>query len=344
MPATIKDIAKRLNISVSTVSYALNDGPRSVPEEVKRKVLEVAEELDYRPNRLARSLITRRSHIIGVVPLDATAHDIMLGSYVQRVLNGVLNAAQESDQNVLIVTKCDTSDTQGTVKRLLDGHIDGLVFITGYLMEPILKELSSRKFPHVVLSSVAKGSPSLCVDNRGGSEQVMQHLYDLGHRKIGHLEGIPSHFDAKERYQAYLSFMRDHHLPVKPHWVACGMFHPVLAIQAVRAVLEHEDRPTALFAANDEMAITAVTVAREMGVRVPEDLSIVGFDNAPESSICYPSLTTVQHPEIEMGEMAVRVVLDQIADKPLSNHMRFSTRLIVRSTTTRPTEDLNNHA
>lgn len=340
MAATIKDIARRLNISVSTVSYALNGGPRPVAPELRERVLQVARELDYRPNRLAKSLITRRSHIVGVVR-DASAHDLVTSPYMQGVLNGVLNAAEEMGQNVLVVTRLDPHDLEGAVDRLLDGHVDGLIFVATFTLTPLYSELAKRGFPYVVLSGYDPSAPSLCVDNEGGVRLALEHLYSLGHRRIGHIEGIPGHFDGRERYEAFRTFLRERNLPVEPHWVACGMFTPFEGATAARAILGRRDRPTALFCANDEMAIATLGVARELGIRVPEELSVVGFDDAVNASYCHPPLTTVRQPSEEMGAAAVRVLLERIEDQSPAHRMRFPATLVVRSSTAPPTKGSN---
>ncbi|MCX7799071.1 MAG: LacI family transcriptional regulator [Fimbriimonadales bacterium] len=335
MPATIKDIAKRLNVSVSTVSYALNGGPRPVAPELRERILAAAREMDYRPNRLARSLITRRSHILGVVR-DASAHDLVASPYAQSVLNGILNEAEKAGRHVLIVTRCEPSDPEGALDRVLEGHADGLIFMATYTLEGVFEELARRGFPFVVLSGIADGAPSLCADNAGGVRQAIEHLHGLGHRRIGHLEGIPGHLDGRERKEAFLEMVGELGLPLRPHWIARGNFEPVQGAEAARAVLRGEDRPTALFCANDEMAIAALAVARELGIRVPDELSIVGFDDAANASLTDPPLTTVRQPSESMGAAAVRALLERIDHPDRAGVVRFPTRLVVRGTTATP--------
>jgi len=338
MASTIKDIARRLNISVSTVSYALNGGPRSVPEEVRDKVLTVARELDYRPNRVARSLITRRSHVLGIIP-HRSSRDLILGPFMQHVLNGILNEAELMMQHVLIFTRCDEKDTAGTMDQFLGGHVDGLVFISSDGLEPVLEELRHRNFPHVALSARRGASPTVTVDNVNGVERAMAHLYGLGHRKIGHLRGIPTHYDGWERHEAYSDFMRRHGLPINPSWIVDGRFTPFDGRCAALKILDRPDRPTAVFAANDEMALGLLEAARELGISVPSQLSVVGFDDSPHAALCYPRLTTVRQPLNDIGAAAARMLLDIIEERDPVTSLRFGTELVIRDTTARPTED-----
>jgi DNA-binding LacI/PurR family transcriptional regulator len=338
MAATIKDIAKKLNISTSTVSYALNGGPRSVPEEIRIKVLETAKELQYRPNRLARSLITRRSHTIGVVPTAASVN-LAYTPYFQGVVNGILNEAEKLEQDVLIFTRYDARNPEALADSLLDGRVDGAVFLAPVRRPTVFEVLDTRAIPFVVLSGDHPEAPVFHVDNRQGAKKAVQHLVELGHSKIAHIVGSLDMDDAVERREGYLQAMREFGLCVPPNYLIQGDFTTEGGYQAGLKLMELSEPPTAVFCANDETAAGVVQAARTKGVPIPQALSIVGFDNAPISAFSYPPLTTVSQPWEEMSREALRTLLRMVEGESYVPGSRFSTELLVRSSTTSPMED-----
>ncbi|MES1227862.1 MAG: LacI family DNA-binding transcriptional regulator, partial [Armatimonadota bacterium] len=189
MSATIKDIAKRLNISTSTVSYALNGGPRNVPESVKEEVLRVAKELKYRPNRVARSLVTRRSNTLGVLPTENTIN-LALSPHFQLCVNGILNQAELHKHDVLIYGRFTPGEAdQDIVTTLSDGRADGIVLIAPFVNAPFFKGLTERGVPFTVVNAKIAGATCFTCDNFKGVYEGVKHLIDLGHTKIGHLAG-----------------------------------------------------------------------------------------------------------------------------------------------------------
>lgn len=338
MAATIKDIARRLNISVSTVSYALNGGPRKVPEGVRAKVLAVAEELDYRPNRIARSMVTGRSDTIGIVPPEVS-DDVFLSPYLHLALNGVFNEAGRLHQDVLLFTRCSETERHEMASLLVDGRVDGVIFIAPHFSEAAVELAMSTHAPCVSISGVpVEGVMTFCVDNDAGVFMALQHLYDLGHRKIAHIAGRLDMQDAIVRLQAYQAFLRSKRIPYREEWVAMGQFMIDGGRRAMNALLSLPDPPTAVFCANDEMALGALMEAYACGRKVPGDVSIVGFDNSPGTTQVYPSLTTVAQPISVLGAAAVRALRDLIHDREPAPTTVFPTELIVRESTSVPSE------
>lgn len=338
MAATIKDIARKLNISVSTVSYAINGGPRPVPDEVKRRVLEVARELNYRPNRLARSLITRRSHTIGVLP-DLVTHDIVLSQFVQYVLNGIFNESGRAGYDSLFFTACDHENPGRTVDQVLDGRVDGLIFLATEDQSELMHELDRQEFPYVLVSTANAGAGMrVGVDNESGVRQALHHLHALGHRRIAHLAGRQHMIDARQRLDGFTKAMGELGLEVRQDWIRDGDFVTYVAQRVASEWLSQSLRPTAIFCANDEMAVGAIQAARELGLRVPHDLSIVGFDDIPLSATYSVPLTTLRQPMTEMGSAACRMLIDRLDGRSPVTDVRFQPALIVRQSTG-PTED-----
>ena len=338
MAATIKDIARRLNISISTVSYALNDGPRTVPPDVREKVLAVARELDYRPNQLARSMATGRTDTIAVIP-PRDAHPLLLSPYLQTVLNGIIEAAETAGQDILLRTTPDDSDPVTLARTVLSGKADGLLLIAPHRESRLAEEVVRHNFPCVVFSSDAPpGAISLSIDNRAAVFQALDYLTQIGHRRIGHLAGRPALRDSEVRERAFRDYVQERGLPFDETWIAPGDFVYQRGREAAHTLLTLTDRPTALFAANDESAVGAVDAALALGLRVPEDISIVGFDMLPQDIFASRRLTSVRQPIFEMAHEAVRLLVQRAQDTSLPSPASriFSTELVIQSTTAPP--------
>jgi LacI family transcriptional regulator len=339
MPTSIKDIAKRLNVSVSTVSYAINGGPRTVSKQIREKVLEAAREMGYRPNRVAKSMITGKSRTIGVVPPEI-ATDVLLSPYLQMALNGIFNEAGKSNQDIMLFTRLGDSEHEEILSTILDGRVDGAIFIAPNRTNRTVLLAKELHIPCVSLSgSEIEGVTTLSVANETGMTKVMQHLYDLGHRRIAHIAGRLDQQDAIERLQAYAGFVTDHRMVYHDAWVTKGQFVIEGGHAAMMELLRLPLRPTAVVCANDEMAIGAMRACFEMGLKVPQEISIAGFDMSTTSAHTNPPLTTVRQPITEMGQAAVTTILDLIEGKDVPSHSIFEPYLVVRSSTAFPTEE-----
>lgn len=339
MAATIKDIARKLNISVSTVSYALNGGPRPVPEEVRRKVLETAKELSYRPNRIARSMITGRSQTIGIVPPEVS-ENVFLSPYMHQMMNGIVNEAGKSHQDLLVFTRYNKTECEELMSVLVDGRVDGVIFIAPHFSHKSVELATSTHLPCVAVSGAPlNGIASFTVNNEDGIRQAMQHLYDLGHRKIAHIAGREDMLDSVLRLQAYRQFLTDKGLPLNDNWVRYGEFQIDGGRRALEEFAVMQERPTAIVCSNDEMAIGAILQAHKMGLQVPRDMSIVGFDGTPACENVYPALTSVAQPISDLSTAAVASLMKIIkAGEPQQSQV-FNSRLEVRASTSSPKED-----
>ena len=334
MAATIKDIARRLNISVSTVSYALNGGPRSVPEDVRLRVLEVAKELCYRPNRVARSLVTRRTHTIGVVPTEASVN-LAVTAYFQGILNGILNTAEIMEHDILIYTRYDLNRVDAFIDTLLDGRADGLILLAPRIESDALAKLEGL-IPYVVTSDERGQAAHFGCDNSGGVRQAIDYLVSLGHRRIGHLAGDVGLLDGQERLNSFREAIAAHGLSVREEWIREGRFTKDGGYRAGVELLKCEELPSAIFCANDDSALGLMRAAWECGLRIPDDLSVVGFDNSPVSAAVAPSITTVGQPLEQIGAAAMRAVVSYIETQEEPKSMTFETELLIRKSTAPP--------
>lgn len=332
MPATIKDIARRLNISTSTVSYALNGGPRTVPDEVRDKVLAMARELEYRPNRIARSLVTRRTNAIGVVP-PAVMENVFLSPFVQSAWNGLVNAAGPLEQDLFLYTGHDRNRPDEPGQELLDGRIDGIVFIAPRPDAGAVRFVHQQKFPATVLAGDVPGC-SFNADNDAGVRSALEHLQMIGHHRVAHITGSMSSADAHSRLRAYRHHVQALGLDRDPDLVQEGNFTIDSGYLATKRLFELKDRPTAVFTANDEMAYGVCVAVRELGLSVPDDFSVVGFDDTDLSFVYSPPLTSVRQPVQAMAQAALRAVVSLVNcdGEPPRSHI-FPTELVVRGST-----------
>ena len=335
MAATIKDIARKLNISISTVSYALNDGPRAVPPEVRQKVLAVAREMEYRPNKTARSMATGRTDTLAIIP-PRDAHAMLLSPYLQIVLNGIVEAAEEIGQDVLLRTTFGDADPVSAVQILQSGKADGMFLIAPHDSSQMAEAAAARNFPCVVFSADAPpGALSISIDNREAVHKALDYLVAIGHRRIGHLVGRDGMRDAELRHQAYRDYLRDNDLPVREEWIQYGGFSYQLGREAAERILTLPDRPTALFAANDESGVGAIDAALALGLRVPQDVSIMGFDTLTQGIFAMRGLTSVRQPIHEMAKAGVSLLAQWAREiaMPLPAARTFPAELIVKDTT-----------
>jgi DNA-binding LacI/PurR family transcriptional regulator len=334
MPATIRDIAKRLGISVSTVSYALNGGPRPVPEEIRLKVLEVARELDYRPNRLARSMVTGKTETIAVVPPVVT-RNMLRSPYIHAMLSSIADAVGEHGYDILLHTSATPMDDVTLVQSLLSGKVDGILLIAPLSTSQVPQELRLRRVPCVVVSARVEGVPSVYADNATGIFAAMDWLYARGHRRFGFVGGPPSFYDAQQRLLAFRQYLEEHRLLLRSEWLVEGDFTARGAMSGARAMLTLSERPTAVLAANDETAAGILQVAQELGLRVPEDVSVVGFDDTPFAQVLSPRLSTVRQPLEQMAAEAVNMLMAWMErrERPDDEERTFPTELVLREST-----------
>lgn len=336
MAAKIRDIAKKLNISVSTVSYALNNGPRPVPERVRDLVLQTAREMDYRPNRIAKSLSARRSFVVGYVPARPSS-DVLAVPYTHTVLNGIMNRCEEVGYDFLVFAQHGHIPQAQFVDLISDGRVDGLIFAGDAELEPIRIAAARRGLPYVVLSAEAQsGDHRLIADNWNGIVQAVEHLAALGHTRIGCMGSSSPMTDVKERLAAVRSEFARLGIPIVEHWFMEGRMTIHRAEEAFLEASRIGPLPTAVMCLNDEMAVGVMRACYRLKLAIPDDLSVVGFDNFLHALAAIPPLTTVRQPVAEMGARAVTLLLDLIDGKEIPETTCFATELIVRESTAAP--------
>jgi LacI family transcriptional regulator len=307
MSATIKDVAAAADVSVATVSRVLNGSDR-VREKTRQRVLDAARNLNYVPNETARSLIRRRTQTLGVLLPD------MHGEFFARVIQGLDKTARTYDHHLLVSSFHSEEDEARTVVRAMLGRVDGLIIMWPALGSRLFADFLPEELPMVLLmvSGESTTFPALSVDNRGGARAAVEHLLDHGHRRIAILTGPSQNRDAQQRLAGYRAALHESGVEHDPQLEIAGDFRQESGHQAVAQLLALDPLPTALFASNDSMAIGALNALRDAGIRVPEEMAVIGFDDIPSAQYMNPSLSTVHVPIYELGTRAVELVIRQM--------------------------------
>ena len=304
MSATIKDVAREAGVSVATVSRVLNDkGP--VRPETRQRILEVAGRLGFQPDATARSLSTRKTGTIGALLPD------LYGEFFSEVIRGLDLAARRSGHHILVSSSHSDRSEVEAVLRALRGRVDGLIVMSPEADAPALQANLPDTLPIVLLNCRVEGiaCDSINLDNYAGAVATIRHLAALGHRRIAHVKGAPGNYDACERLLGYRDAMRSLVPDGTGEIEIEGDFSEQSGDRAGREILLMEPRPTAVFAANDAMAIGLLHALQKAGVRVPEDVAVTGFDDIPIARFLTPPLTTVRVGIADLGALAIQRLL-----------------------------------
>lgn len=321
---TIQDIAEKANVSKSTVSRVLNKS--SLVKEHKRvAVLEAMTLLDFQPNQMARSLAGGRSMTVGVLTQD-------IGSpFYDLVARGVANVFGETLYSPIFADgKWNAEQEEIAIETLLDRRVDGLILIGGSMDVEELEKLQQQK-PLIVVAKQIAGWEANCVfiDNRKGAYDATKYLIDCGHKKIAFIAGIESHLDSKLRKQGFEQAMQDAGLEIDRDLCVSGDFRPASGVAAAETLLATGKPFTAIFASNDEMACGARLALYRRDIKVPDEISLVGFDDQAMSAFMTPPLTSVLQPALQMGEVAGKTMINLLDSEPFEIP-KLETKLMIR--------------
>jgi len=327
---TILDVAELAGVSKSLVSLVLRHAP-SVSDERREAVLRAAEELGYRPNAVARSLVSRRTSVIGVVLSD------LHNPFFVEVVDGIEEQAAASAYRALFNTGGRSAAGEASaVETLLQLRTDGVVLVSTVLSGPDILEVA-KTTPVVLVARPSRWSTvdSVTNDDRTGARLAVDHLASLGHRRIAHIDGGVG-AGAAARRTGYLEAMQQLGLAAHAR-VVPGDYTEDGGAAGVRAILRAGRRPSAIFAANDLAAVGTLQALEEHGLRVPADVSLVGYDNTSLAALRHIGLTTIDQPRREMGAAAIRLLLERLtAERDRARHVVVSPGLVVRRTTAAP--------
>lgn len=324
---TIKDVAREAGVSVATVSRACN-GSAAVTEDTRRHVLDIAARLGYTPHGAARSLITNRTSTIGVLLPD------LYGEFFSEVIRGVDQAAQRGGYHLLVSSSHDESREIVAAFRAMRGRVDGLLVMSPDLDARAAVHEFTDRFPVVLLNCPAEADryDSIVIDNLDGARAIVRHLIELGHRRIAMITGRERNYDSVERRRGFREVVREAGIAGEDALEITGDFSEASGFRAAAALLEAPRRPTAIFAANDSMAIGALSALRAGSLRVPEDISVAGFDDIPMAQYMNPPLTTVHVDISALGALATERLLSHMREVPEHVHRQevVSCTLVVR--------------
>ncbi len=329
---TISDVALAAGVSVATVSKVVNNR-YGVAASTAEHVLSVVAELGYESSLVARSLRRQSTNVIGVLVAE-------FEPYSTELLKGISAAMDGTGYELLAYSGGSDGGVKVGWERRSLSRLGGTLIDAAIVVTPTMVMSEAAGIPVVAVDphTGPEGIHTVDSDNATGAREAVEHLIGLGHRRIAHLGGRTDLESARLRELGYRQALETIGIDVDPNLIRVGGYRPDTADTPARELLEPAfgERPTAVFAANDQSAIHLIEVARELGLRVPDDLSVVGFDNIPEAATSSPPLTTVDQPLQRMGAEALRLVLDLLDGTPRARHLQLPTSLVVRASTAPP--------
>jgi LacI family transcriptional regulator len=317
---TIKDIAKYVGVSTATVSHVINE-TRFVSEPLRIKVNAVIEELGYQPNRIARSLVMQKTHTIGVIISD------IQNPFYTALVRGLEDATSPLGYNVMLCnTDEDTDKEIGYLKALLEKRVDGIALATCFQGDehPMISQLNQVSVITIVRKMTRLKSDAVFADNIGGAYEAIEHLVSLGHRRISVISGPSGISSGGERLEGVLTAFAKHEINPNEAWIRTGDFKRESGYVLAKSILSLKERPTALFVSNNQMTLGALQAFRELDVKIPKDVSIVGLDDTDWSILLDPPLTVIYQSPYDMGNNAGKMLLQRIFKK----RKRFKTKVI----------------
>jgi LacI family transcriptional regulator len=333
MPSRIEDVAAAAGVSMKTVSRVLNHEP-NVREETRGRVMRAVEQLQYKPNLSARSLAGQRSYMVALVYNNPSRN------YLMEIQSGMLEACRDNHYNLVLAPV-------GSGKQRIADDIKGFFEYFGpdgvVLIPPltddrvVLDYLEEHEVPFACIAPRnPQGRIGVMMEETAAVLELMAGLIALGHRRIGHIKGPRAHGACQWRYAGYRDALRKAGIAYDTELVALGEFSFESGIAAANQLLDLADPPTAIFAANDDMAAGVIRAAGERGLAVPRDLSVCGFDDTPTARHIYPALTTVRQPTAEMGRLATLQLLERIRTPGAGGMVRVEHALLFRESTRPP--------
>jgi LacI family transcriptional regulator len=334
---TIQELAAQSGVSVATVSRALNGSPE-VSEATRDRILELARRLDYTPSAAARALVRRRSHVVGVILDTGPGHPDLLHPFFQEVLVGLKHGAGAGGYDLLLFASEEPGNGFGgahSYLRRAEHHgVDGVVVMGFDGRDPEINKLAESNLACIAVDADLGGPRTGYVmsENREGAALAVRHLFELGHRRIATITGPMQTWPGRDRLEGYRSELAACGLEPRDDYVITGDFYDESGHRGTRELLALAEPPTAVFAASDLMAAGALRAAHELGVRVPDDLAVIGFDDIGLASLIQPQLTTVRQDMHGIGEAAARGLARMIEDPQAAPVRAFvPTRLVVRA-------------
>jgi len=341
MAVTIRDVAKLAGTSVSAVSAVLNNTAGRhirVSEATRQRILQAAQQLGYAPNPLARSLVTGRTGVLGLVFPYSRAF-IDRNPFSDQIMSGVFEEVVNEGYNLMLHTAVGNDWNAADEKMLIDPRVDGLILVLPNPNSSVIARCEQVRFPAVAVVYATENRQvcTINADDLHGGYLATRHLIELGHTRIAHLAGDPKVSTAEPRLQGYLKALREANLPVQTEWIIQAGFDWKDGYAATRKLLQLPERPTAIFAANDLCAEGAIRALREEDMPVPEEMSVVGYDDTWFATMTNPPLTSVHMPIYEMGKLAAEVLIALVEGRDVQQRQfTLPVHLTIRQSTAPP--------
>jgi LacI family transcriptional regulator len=332
--AKLRDVASRAGVASSTISRYLN-GSLQLPSPTRNRVQAAIAELNYRPNALARSLQAGRSHILGLILPDLS------NPFFTSVADAAAAAAYREGYSILLcATGNDPNREAHYVNLLVAGQLDGLIYLGAHRRNSALETMRRTELPIIIVDEEIEGVAGgrLFVDNRRGGYLATEHLLHLGHRNVAFIGGEADLLTTVERRRGYEDALLERGLIPHPNGTVLGEYTTEFGARAAQLLLT-DVAPTGIFAASDVVAIGVLQVARQLGLTIPEDLSLVGFDDIPMAEMLAPPLTTIWQPAEDLGKTAVLLLVRHLRDRAPLMRDTLGVRLRIRGSTCRPKRD-----
>ncbi|MEL7235407.1 MAG: LacI family DNA-binding transcriptional regulator, partial [Chloroflexota bacterium] len=334
MSVTIEDISRKLGISISTISKALN-GYTDVSARTRDLVLQTAQEMGYHPNTAARNLRRGRTDKIGIIISESIVY---ISEYLAEIIPGAALTAEQNDTNLILYTSVDNSIANLT-RICRSREVDGMILLWSSEMSSMIDLLELEKMPYIIIGrrSERAGTSYVAPDNFEGAKAITQHLIELGHRRIGFMLRPALGTTNVDRFAGYRAALDNAGLPLIDELVVTTAIEHRSGYHAMNTLLDLLEPPTAVFSFHDVVAVDAMVAVKERGLRVPDDVSITGFDGLRSSLITTPRLTTVRQPLQEIGQRTVSTLLALIEDPSLPPiRERVPVHLEIRESTASP--------
>lgn len=334
-PASIKDIARAANVSHSTVSRALRNSPL-VSRETTERIQKIAEESGYRVSAVARSLATSKTRTIGVVVTSVR------DPFVVEVVTGIENTALQNGYSVFL-SSCNAEAVREAkvVQTFEERRVDGIIVMDSRVGSLYAAHLSKMKIPIVLINKLAVGEfmYSVAIDNVTASRNATEHLIQLGHTRIAYIGDRDGFQSDTDRFGGYRQALEHADIPFQPHLVTHGDGKPEGGEEGMEQLLTLPERPTAVFCFNDMSALGVLRTLRSHRLRVPEDISVVGFDDLFFTPYLCPPLTTVRQPKEHMGKLATEIMLKLFSGTSCEYNVKVQGELVIRESTAPPPKD-----
>ncbi len=323
---TIYDIARNLNISVATVSRALKDDP-VVSKKTRKKIFDLAEEMGYRSNHFARNLRNQRTDTIGVIVPKLNSY------FMSTIIAGMESVANNAGYNLIISQSSESVKKEiANAKTLFNSRVDGLLVSLSYDTDEIshFDPFFKKNIPVIFFDRVEEheSSTNILIDNRQAAFEATSHLIGEGCSRIVHITATPKRNVYVDRLRGYKQALAEHNLPFREEYVIINNLSFEAGAEAAELIRQMDPMPDGIFVANDNCAVGCLVSLKQSGIRIPEDIAIVGFNNDPVSKVVEPNLTTINYPGYEMGEVAARNLINHLnGTAPINS----TNRIILRS-------------